>query len=141
MKRFGLLSLGLILFFYLVLSGESVDLKKAEKLYVEQCSKCHRKNGTGVKSVYPPLKNADYVQKGNSNELLRGMLFGRSGKILVNGYTYEGVMTTEIDKSLSDDDISLILNFVYMKLNGLNRLATAKDVREARKSGKLPVKK
>ncbi|MCX7735883.1 MAG: cytochrome c [Candidatus Kapabacteria bacterium] len=121
------------------LSVSAFDVARAENLYVNQCANCHRKDGTGVKRVYPPLKNADYIRNGNTVELLRGMLFGRSGRIVVNGYTYNGVMTTEIDNNLSDNDIALILNYVYVKLNDItDRPVTEKDVKEARKLGKLP---
>lgn len=120
-------------------SVSAFDVARAENLYVNQCANCHRKDGTGVKRVYPPLKNADYIRNGNTVELLRGMLFGRSGRIVVNGYTYNGVMTTEIDNNLSDNDIALILNYVYVKLNDItDRPVTEKDVKEARKLGKLP---
>lgn len=112
--------------------------KRAKDLYIQQCAKCHRNNGSGIKRIYPPLKNADYIRNNSAEELLRGMLFGRSGKIVVNGVEYNGVMTTEIDGSLSDEDIALILNYVYFELNSINTKVTAKDVREARKKGKLP---
>jgi mono/diheme cytochrome c family protein len=120
-------------------SLSAFDVAKAENLYINQCANCHRKDGSGVKRVYPPLKNADYVKNGNTIELLRGMLYGRSGRIVVNGYTYNGVMTTEIDNNLSDNDIALILNYVFVKLNNItDRIVTEKDVKEARKLGKLP---
>ena len=114
------------------------DMKKAKKLYIEQCSKCHRKNGKGIKRVYPPLKDADYIVENPTEELLRGMIFGRSGKITVNGKTYNGVMTTEIDESISDSDIALILTYVYKELNDMKKVVTAKEVADARKKGKLP---
>ncbi len=122
----------------LVFSALSYNRERAKTLYFEQCSKCHRKDGRGIKGVYPPLKNSDYVQKSDKIELLRGMLFGRSGKIIVNGEVYYGVMTTEVDKSLSDDDIALILEYVFKELNGIDKNVTAEDVVKARKLGKLP---
>ena len=120
---------------------DNIDYSRAERLFIEQCSKCHRKDGRGIKLVYPPVKNSDYIQKMDNIELIRGMLFGRSGKIVVNGTTYNGVMVTEIDKSLTDDDIILILTHVLHKLNNLNKPVTLKEVKEARKLGKLPVHK
>jgi len=129
-----------ILFIGLI-AGNRETLKHGKKLYIQQCSKCHRKSGKGVKLVYPPLKNSDYVRKGDVVELLRGMLYGREGRIVVNGYTYKGVMTTEIDKSLSDKDILLILNYVLKELNGMKIKASLKDLKTARKKGKLPVYK
>jgi cytochrome c len=56
-------------------SLSAFDVAKAENLYINQCANCHRKDGSGVKRVYPPLKNADYVKNGNTIELLRGMLY------------------------------------------------------------------
>lgn len=115
----------------------SSEKSKAKDLYIKQCSKCHRKDGTGIKGVYPPLKNADYVKNNTTQELLRGMIFGRSGKIVVNGSSYNGIMTTELDKNLSDDAVADILNYVFTDLNFLPRSSTAKDVKAARKAGKL----
>lgn len=122
----------------LVMSASPFDKDKSRRLYIEQCSKCHRKDGRGIKGVYPPLKNSDYVQKGDKIELLRGMIFGRNGKIIVNGEVYYGVMTTEVDQSLSNDDIALILEYVFKELNGMDKSVTAEDVVKARKLGKLP---
>ena len=125
-----------------ILSGNiPYNAQRGEQLYMEQCSKCHRKGGSGVKDVYPPLKNADYVKNGDNVELLRGMLYGRSGKITVNGIIYQGVMTTEIDKSLSDDDITYILTYVFQKLNGIKKTVSVQELKVARKAGKLPVHK
>ncbi len=117
------------------------DKSKARSLYIEHCSKCHRKDGRGIKGVYPPLKNSDYVQNGDKIELLRGMLFGRSGKIVVNGEIYYGVMLTEVDQKLSDEDIAMILEFVFREMNNMNVSVTPQDVVKARKLGKLPLHK
>ena len=129
----------IFILFISLIANEKGNLQRGKKLYVQQCSKCHRKNGKGVKLVYPPLRNSDYVKQGDVIELLRGMLYGREGRIVVNGYTYKGVMTTEIDKSLSDEDILSILNYVLKELNGMKIKASLKDLKTARKKGKLPV--
>jgi mono/diheme cytochrome c family protein len=130
-----------MLFFVVSLLSDDYNKEKARKLFIEQCSKCHRKDGRGIKGVYPPVKNSDYIQKGDKIELLRGMIFGRSGKIVVNDEVYYGVMITEIDKNLSDSDVALILEYVLKELNGMNVEVTEKDVAKARKEGKLPVHK
>lgn len=131
----------LLLSFFTLSAQYRFDEKKGEKQFMEQCSKCHRRDGSGIKMVYPPLKNSDYIRNHDNTELLRGMLYGRSGKIVVNGYSFNGVMTTEIDKSLTSEDICDILNFVLQKLNGLQRFSNPKELKEARKEGKLPVQK
>lgn len=144
-KKIYLIILSLILITYITeLSSNTnrpYDIARAEKLYIDQCSKCHRKNGTGIRRVYPPLKNADYIANNSVEELLRGMLFGRSGRIVVNGVTYNGVMETEVDKTLSDYDIGLILTYVLWEFNNIQKIVTPEDVQSARKAGKLPVHK
>jgi nitrite reductase (NO-forming) len=112
-----------------------------KELFITNCSKCHRKDGKGIKGIYPPLKESDYLRNNDKIEILRGMLYGRSGNIVVNGSTFNGVMTTELDKSVSDDDAALILTYVYREMNGMNIAVNGNDVKTARKAGKLPVKK
>jgi mono/diheme cytochrome c family protein len=116
MKKIKYISFQLFLYSFLLLFSifySNVDLIKGKELYIEHCSKCHRKDGRGIKRVYPPLKKADYIKNNDKIELLRGMLFGRSGSITVNGVTYNGVMITEIDQSVSDYDAAQIMNYVY----------------------------
>jgi nitrite reductase (NO-forming) len=149
MKNIHFLSFTIILTILLLIiidsSQSSINLSYSasgsKELFINNCSKCHRRDGSGIKGVYPPLKNSDYIPKNTTSELLRGMLFGRSGRLSVNGTNYNGVMTTEIDNSLSDDDIASILNYVYKDLNSMDRIATVKDVKAARAAGKLPVHK
>lgn len=124
--------------FLTIVFAETYDKSRAQNLYINQCSKCHRKDGRGIKGVYPPLKNSDYVRNGDKIELLRGMLFGRNGKIIVNGEVYYGVMTTEVDQNLSNSEIALILVYVYKEMNNINTSVTADDVVRAKKLGKLP---
>lgn len=131
-----------ILFLFSLLTiftfAQTYDKNKAQKLFLDHCSKCHRKDGRGIKGVYPPLKNSDYIKKADKIELLRGMLFGRSGRIIVNGNIYYGVMVTEVDKSLSDSDIAMILEFIYREMNNMSIPVVVNDVVKARKLGKLP---
>lgn len=122
----------------IILTATNYNKSRGKKLYIEHCSKCHRTTGKGIKRVYPPVKNSDYIQKASSEEIIRGMLFGRSGEIIVNGKKYNGVMTTEIDETVSDDDIALITMYIYREFNGINKAVTAQDVKKAREKGKLP---
>ncbi len=147
MKKINILGISCLvailgLFSYSVIDASSgIDTQKADSLYKKHCSKCHRNSGDGIKKVYPPIKNADYIKNSNTEELLRGMLFGRSGKVIVNGVTYNGVMTTEINGSLNDVDIALILSYIYQKFNSMGKTVSADEVKKARKAGKLPVHK
>lgn len=118
-------------------NNQTYNSSKAKKLYYNECSKCHRKNGKGVKRVYPPLKDADYIKNNTTENLLRGILYGRSGTIEVNGWEYNGVMTTEVDKSLKDEEIAMILTYLYKELNGIEKIVSSRDVEKARELGPL----
>ncbi len=136
-----LLTLISLLSYNFIKASSGIDESKANNLYKKHCSKCHRISGDGIKKVYPPIKNSDYIKNSTSEELLRGMLFGRTGKVIVNGVTYNGVMTTEIDGNISDDDIALILSYIYQNFNSINKNVNPDEVKKARKAGKLPAHK
>lgn len=127
--------------FLQLFNSENYNKNRGKDLYIQHCSKCHRKDGRGISNVYPPLKNADYIQNNSTIELLRGMLFGRSGDIIVNGVRYNGVMITEIESNVPDEDIALILTYIYNEFNSIPKIVSTKEVQEARKLGKLPQKK
>ncbi len=117
------------------------EWSRAKKLFGTECSMCHQKNGKGVKRIYPPLKNADYIKKESTVDLLRGIIYGRSGTIVVNGEQYNGVMITEVKEGTTDHDIALLMTYVYQKFNGISKFVTIEEVKKARKMGKLPVHK
>ena len=84
------------------------SIERGKDLYSDFCVTCHMANGEGVANVFPPLVNSDYLAR-NREESIRGVKFGQSGKIVVNGIPYDNVM---VAPGLEDDEIADVMNFV-----------------------------
>ncbi|MEZ5340058.1 MAG: cytochrome c [Acidimicrobiales bacterium] len=83
-------------------------LRDGQEVFAAVCQSCHQPGGVGLAGQFPPLKgntnatDADYVRGVVTN--------GKSGQLVVNGETYDGVMPPF--STLSEDDISAVVAFV-----------------------------
>ena len=82
---------------------------QGENLYQAYCATCHMNEGQGLKSLIPPLAQADYL-KLNREKLACIIRYGIEDSLIVNGKRYEQPMAG-IDK-LNAVEITNILNFV-----------------------------
>jgi len=78
-------------------------------LFKGTCSVCHQDNGAGIPDVFPPLAKSDYLLK-DPKHAIEVALNGLSGKITVNGKSYNSVMPPM--SQLNDDEIANILTYV-----------------------------
>ncbi len=100
------------------------------RLFITHCAPCHLPGGQGVANSVPPLVDTEIIH--DKKRLIHVTLHGMSGKISVNGMEYEGVMPG-FSVSLSDEEISTILNYVLVHLNSEEEaVITEEDVLEAR---------
>ena len=87
-------------------------------------------SGEGVKGVFPPLAKSDYLFK-NREASIRGIKFGQSGEIIVNGIKYNGVMAP---MGLSDDEIADVMNYITNSWgNKNNNMVTEEEVSKIKK--------
>lgn len=78
-------------------------------VYTKYCLVCHQADGTGVPGMHPPLGPGSWV--GNEpKELIAIMMKGLSGKIEVNGETYNGFMPSQAQ--LTDEEIADVLSYI-----------------------------
>lgn len=97
------------------LSGMSEEETKAKLvelgkgLYGIHCVACHQAGGTGVPPAFPPLAGSDYEGFLDPKRHAAIIINGLSGEIVVNGTTYNGMMTAF--GQLSDDDIAAIATY------------------------------
>ena len=77
-------------------------------VFQRNCAACHQSNGAGVPDAFPPLAKSDYL-KGSKSRTIAVVKNGLSGKITVNGKTYDGVMPS---LSLKDDDIANVITYI-----------------------------
>lgn len=107
-------SLFLLLFTFVACTNDEKVKKEqyliaGEELYALHCSNCHGKNGEGLRDLYPPLNNSDYLN--NKNNVICSIKFGLKGPIVVNGKEYNGVMPK--NNQLYDLDIAQLTTYIY----------------------------
>jgi nitrite reductase (NO-forming) len=105
-------------------------------LFAKNCAMCHQAGGEGLAGVFPPLAKSDYLMKIASSkdraELVAIVLQGKTGKIVVNGKEYNGVMTPV--SGLDDDQLAALLTYVTNTWGNKAKPFTAAEVATARKS-------
>lgn len=78
-------------------------------VFNKYCLVCHQSDGSGVPGMHPPLTAGSWV--GNDpQELIAIMMKGLSGKIEVNGETFNGFMPSQAQ--LTDEEIAAVLSYV-----------------------------
>ena len=110
-------------------SGPSPELKasmqKGKLVYDDLCITCHMANGKGATRVFPPLAQSDYL-KNNQEESIIGVKNGMNGEMVVNGITYNSVMTP---LGLSDQEVADVMNYINNSWgNEYGKFITAEDV-------------
>jgi len=90
-------------------SSEDRMLQLGERVYRTYCATCHQADGRGVPGAFPPLRQTDWVE-GDKGRLIRLVLNGLQGRVVVQGEVYEGVMTPH--NFLTDDQIAAVLTYV-----------------------------
>lgn len=65
-------------------------------------------NGEGAGNVFPPLAKADYLRD-KQIESIKAIKFGMSGEIVVNGKTYNSLMSP---LGLSDQEVADVMNYI-----------------------------
>jgi nitrite reductase (NO-forming) len=104
-------------------------------LFKGTCSVCHQDNGQGLPDVFPPLAKSDYLLK-DPKHAIEVALNGLTGKITVNGKTYDSVMPPM--SQLNDDEIANILTYVLNSWGNDGGVISKEDVQKVRASTKRP---
>jgi mono/diheme cytochrome c family protein len=80
------------------------------KVYSTNCVTCHQAQGQGVPGTFPPLAKSSIVT-GDPAKVIKIVKDGLSGKIQVNGQTYNGMMPAW-KGNLSDGDIAAVITYI-----------------------------
>lgn len=84
-----------------------------EKVYATVCSACHLATGEGVPGVFPPVVESEWVT-GDESRLVKIILHGVMGDMMVNGEVYSGMMPPW-GGALSDAEVAAVAT--YMRSN------------------------
>ena len=107
-----------------------MDLGK--QVYLKTCIVCHQPNGKGIPNQIPPLAGSDFLAA-NKTEVIRTVIHGRSGEVLVNGKKYTGIMIPQ--GNLTDEQIAGVLTYVRQNWGNSGEVVTADEVQRERKNG------
>lgn len=119
--------------------GAKVETKSAAApngatLYEKNCAMCHQATGQGLDPVFPPLAKSDFLMRiaksKERSELVDIVLNGKTGKIVVNGKEYNGVMTPV--SGLSDADLATLLTYVTNTWGNKAKAFTVDEIKNIR---------
>lgn len=84
--------------------------RQGSRIYAYYCANCHMEDGKGLQGIIPPLAGADYLS-GSRSELACIIRYGQKGEIVVNGKSYNQIMTGIPE--LNEVEIANVLNYVF----------------------------
>ena len=83
------------------------SLLDGQEIYEDFCAQCHLEDGKGVKGIYPPLAESDFLK--DINRTISSIKYGLKGPITVNGEKYNSIM---VSQGLEDEEISDVVNYI-----------------------------
>ena len=98
------------------------------KVFANNCAACHQATGLGLPGAFPPLAQSDFLNA-DPKRAIRVVTGGLTGKVTVNGKTFDGVMPAW---QLPDEEIAGVLTFVYNSWGNAGHDVTASDVKTNR---------
>ena len=115
---------------------KDIQIAKGKGVFMQTCFVCHQLNGEGIPGQIPPLAKADYMMA-DKERSIRGVLFGQSGEMTVNGKKYNGTMVPL--NYLADDDIANVLTYVRNSFGNSGDAVSIAEVRRIRNEAPAPV--
>ncbi|HEX4922549.1 MAG TPA: copper-containing nitrite reductase [Bdellovibrionales bacterium] len=112
-----------------IAKSKAERLEFGERVYKQNCVACHQTQGQGIEGAFPPLAKSDYLN--DKNKAIEAVVTGLSGKIIVNGKEYHGVMPAW---ELPDEDVANVLTFVYNSWGNNGSVITPDEVAKIRKT-------
>jgi mono/diheme cytochrome c family protein len=79
-------------------------------VFEKHCQSCHQQNGLGLAGAFPPVVGSEWVV-GDEKVLIRILLHGLAGPVVVKGVTYNGAMPAW-EQVLSDQEIAAVATYL-----------------------------
>lgn len=105
------------------------SITRGKEVYTDFCIQCHLGNGKGNTSN-PPLANSDWLVN-KRKESIHAVKYGQSGPIVVNGKTYNSVMSP---MGLTDEEVADVMNYIMNSWgNKQSKMVTVVEVSGVKK--------
>jgi nitrite reductase (NO-forming) len=111
------------------------QIKAGQARFTGTCSVCHQDNGQGIPNVFPPLAGSDFLMA-DKQRAVGIVLNGLTGKVTVNGNTFNSVMPPM--SQLNDDELANILTYVRNTWGNTGEAVSADEVKHIRETTKRP---
>lgn len=115
--------------------NKEIQIEQGKQVYLQTCFVCHQPNGLGLPDQIPPLAKSDYLMA-NKERSIRGVLFGQSGEMVVNGKKYDGIMIPL--NYLTDEQVANVLTYVRNSWGNSGEAVTVGEVSRIRKEAPAP---
>jgi len=109
-----------------MVAAGAASAEAGQKIFTTNCSSCHQANGKGQPGVFPPLAGNSVVT-GPADKVISIVKNGLSGKISVNGTTYNGQMPAW-KGTLSNNDIAAVITYIRSSWGNKASAVTAAQV-------------
>lgn len=106
------------------------QIKRGQEVYEMNCVACHGVEGKGIKNVFPPLAESDFLNK-DKDRSIDVVMHGLTGEITVNSESYDGEMP---NLELSDEDIADVLTYIYNNFGNNRERVLIEDVQKRREN-------
>ena len=114
---------------------KDIQIAKGKGVFMQTCFVCHQLNGEGIPGQIPPLAKADYMMA-DKERSIRGVIFGQSGEMTVNGKKYNGTMIPM--NYLSDEEVANVLTYARNSFGNSGDAVTVPEVRRIRSEAPAP---
>jgi nitrite reductase (NO-forming) len=115
---------------------KEIQIQKGKSVYLQTCYVCHQPQGQGVPNQIPPLAKSDFLASKDKDNIIRGVVAGRTGQITVNGKDYNGTMVSLA--YLSDEQIANVLTYVRNSWGNAGDSVSVQDVARIRQEAPAP---
>ncbi len=107
-------------------------MKKGAQIYADECSGCHKPDGSGIPALFPTLKGAPAVQQTDPTSLLHVVLRGAAAASTDKAPT-AGSMP-QFGWILSDEDVAAVVTYVRNAWGNSAPAVNASDVHKAQQA-------
>jgi mono/diheme cytochrome c family protein len=122
--------MGLVLFVASMAAQSSVERGRAA--FQISCAPCHQPSGEGLRGIFPPLAQSDYLLA-DKERGIRIALQGTSGRLIVNGTEFRGVMPPPVGME-DDARVADILTYVRSAWGNAGDSVTPAEIAAVRAS-------
>ncbi len=107
-------------------------MKIGEQIYVDECSGCHKADGSGTPGLFPMLKGSPAVQQTDPTTLLRVVL--RGAEAAGTDIAPTAPSMPQFSWILTDDQVAAVVTYIRNAWGNSAPAVSAGDVRKARQA-------